>query len=59
MKITQVNSKWYIGRLPGAAFFGRTMKEITIRANDWRKANAPEIANQEVRRPVLRLVKNG
>ena len=37
MKIKEVNKNWFIGKLPGAAFFGQSVGEVSMKANDWRE----------------------
>jgi len=56
MKIKRVNKNWFIGKLPGAAFFGQSVGEVSMKANDWRELSAVASKPVERKRPSLRLV---
>jgi|GEM_PF-5567451 len=56
MKIKRVNKNWFIGKLPGVAFFGQSVGEVSMKANDWRELSAVTSKPVERKRPSLRLV---
>lgn len=58
MKIQRVNSKWFIGRVKGAAFFGQSTGELSMKLNDWLDGREVVTKPRKVQRPKLRIVKS-
>lgn len=49
---------FFMGRRPGAAFFGQSLREIVLKEKEWLLKNQPVGQSRPAAKPYLRLVAN-
>lgn len=47
LKVKRVKRYWWIGRYPGALFFGQSCAEVVKKFDDWRRVQQPEQINTD------------
>jgi len=40
LKVTKLSADWFVGKIPGAAFFAESEKQVEFKANNWNRIDA-------------------